>query len=43
MEIAFLGVIYGENFEGEISYARFSRKKKNLPRILPCHRRMTTM
>lgn len=27
MEIAFLGVIYGENFEDEISYARFSRKK----------------
>lgn len=28
MEIAFLGVIYGEKFEDEISYARFSRKKK---------------
>jgi hypothetical protein len=29
MEIAFLGVIYGENFEDEISYARLSRKKSS--------------
>ena len=29
MEIAFFGVIYGENFEDEISYARFSRKKSS--------------
>jgi len=27
MDLSFLGVIYGENFEDEISYALFSRKK----------------
>jgi hypothetical protein len=30
MEIAYLGIIYDENFEDEISYARFSRKKKKI-------------